>query len=459
MRILIKNGTVYNPGGPAEGEAADVFLEGGKIVGVAPRRAGGAGAGGGGVPAGGAGGGGGPDAIRAGWAADEVIDAEGLAVLPGLIDMHCHLRDPGFEFKEDIVSGTAAAAMGGFVAVACMPNTRPVADNAQVVRYVAEKARAQGYARALPVGAITKGLQGLELAEMGDMKEAGAVAVSDDGKPVESAALMRKALLYAGTFGLPVLSHCECRDLAEGGDMYEGVASMGLGLRGVPACAESVQVAREALLAEYTGVPVHICHVSTAQSVAVIRDAKRRGAPVTCETCPHYFVLTDEACLGYDTNAKVNPPIGSARDREAVVEGLADGTIDVIATDHAPHHRDDKAVEFQSAAFGIIGFETAFGLAYSRLVRGGALTLPGLLGKMCQNPARALRLAGLGALAPGNAADALVVDLRATYGIDPSRFLSKARNTPFGGMEAQGRVVHVVCDGRVTVRGGALVAR
>ena len=272
----------------------------------------------------------------------EIIDAEGKYVLPGLVDAHCHLRDPGFEYKEDIVSGTRSAAKGGFTSVACMPNTIPVIDSEAVVKYILKKAKKEGYVNVYPIGAISKGLKGEELAEIGELKFAGAVAVSDDGKPVRNPALMKKAMQYASMFDIAVISHCEDTDLAEDGVMNEGYTSTVLGLRGVPAAAEETMVARELILSEYLGIPIHIAHVSTALSVELIRNAKKRGVKVTCETCPHYFSLTEEACMGYDTNAKVNPPLRTALDVEAIIRGIVDDTTDIIATDHAPHHIDEK---------------------------------------------------------------------------------------------------------------------
>jgi dihydroorotase len=467
-------GSGYAGDGGAGGiRKADILIEDGRIVAIGPnldaageggragRQAGAAGAmdaiGAAGI-AGAMGATGAASAARTAGASDaaDVIDAEGMFVLPGLIDAHCHLRDPGFEYKEDIETGTAAAAAGGFTGIACMPNTSPVADSEQTIRYIVGKAAARGHVSVYPIGAITKGLNGQELSEMGELKLAGAVAVSDDGRPVASASLMQKALMYAKMFDLPVISHCECLELSDGGDMNEGYVSMVLGLRGIPSTAESVQVAREVLLSEYTGAPVHIAHVSTAQSISVIRDAKRRGVRVTCETCPHYFSLTDEACLGYDTSAKVSPPLATRADVEAVREALRDGTIDIIATDHAPHSVDEKRVEFSRAANGLIGFETAFGLAYTNLVMTGALTLPQLARKMSLNPARLLKIDGGGRVAVGGRADLTIVDTRTAYAVAPERFLSKSRNTPFAGFELRGAVAHTIVGGRPVARHGEL---
>lgn len=379
---------------------------------------------------------------------DMMIDATGLYALPGLVDAHCHLRDPGYEYKEDIESGTRSAARGGFTSIACMPNTNPPVDNAAVVRYIVEKACQKGVVNVYPIGAITKGLEGSELSEMGTMKEAGIVAVSDDGKPVMNGDVMKKAMIYAGQFGLPVISHCEDVNLASGGSMNEGYVSTLLGLRGIPSAAEEAMVAREIILSEYTGVPVHIAHVSTKTSVELVRQAKKRGVSVTAETCPHYFTLTEKACIGYDTNTKMNPPLRSEDDRKAVIEGLIDGTIDIIATDHAPHHADEKNVEFEKAANGIVGFETALALGYTYLVDQGHLTLPELIRKMTVNPARMLRI-DKGTLECGKAADVILVDLDNEYTIDASKFASKSKNSPFDGFRVKGRVKTTIVNGKI----------
>jgi len=389
----------------------------------------------------------------------DVIDAAGLTVLPGLIDAHCHLRDPGLEYKEDIETGTASAALGGFTAVACMPNTQPAADNAQIIKYIIDKAKSVGHVNVYPIGSITKGMLGLELSEIGDMKFAGAVAISDDGRPVASSSMMKKALLYSRVFDIPVISHCEDEDLADNGDMNEGYVSLELGLRGIPSAAESVQVARDVLIAEYTGVPIHIAHVSTKSSVEIIRAAKMRNVKVTCETCPHYFTLTDAACLEYDTNAKVSPPLALASDVEAVKEGLADGTIDMIVTDHAPHHADEKNLEFSRAARGMAGFETAFGLAYTHLVLTGVLTLAQLAQKMSLAPARLLKLnvGGAGSLSVGKPANITIVDLNQEYVVDPKKFASKGKNSPFGGFVLKGAAAYTIVNGNAVVRQNILL--
>ncbi len=380
----------------------------------------------------------------------EIIDASGKYVLPGLVDAHCHLRDPGFEYKEDIESGTKSAAKGGFTSIACMPNTNPVTDNESVIKYILNKAKQEGCVNVFPIGAITKGQKGEELAEIGEMKFAGAVAVSDDGRPVKSASLMKKAMQYASMFDIAVISHCEDMDLAEDGVMNEGYTSTILGLKGIPAAAEETMVSRELILAEYLKIPIHIAHVSTALSVNLIRDAKKRGVKVTCETCPHYFSLTEEACLGYDTNAKINPPLRTAVDVRAVIAGIADDTVDIIATDHAPHHIDEKRVEFSLAANGIVGFETALPLAVTNLVRPGVITMNKLVEKMCLNPARLLSISK-GTLEVGAAADITIVDINDEFTVDPLSFSSKSKNSPFGGMKLFGSVWGTIVGGKLIV--------
>ncbi|NLH97430.1 MAG: dihydroorotase [Clostridiaceae bacterium] len=428
MKLLISNGHVIDPKTGRDG-IFDLLVEDGRIVelsaGIDPEGC-------------------------------EVIDASGKYVLPGLVDAHCHLRDPGFEYKEDIESGTRSAARGGFTSVACMPNTNPVIDNESVVKYILDKARNEGYVNVYPIGAITKGLKGEELAEIGELKIAGAVAVSDDGNPVKSSSLMKKAMQYASMFGIAIISHCEDTDLAEDGVMNEGYTSTVLGLKGIPAAAEETMVARELILSEYLDIPIHIAHVSTALSVELIRNAKKRGVRVTCETCPHYFSLTEEACAGYDTNAKVNPPLRTARDVQAVIEGIADDTIDIIATDHAPHHIDEKRVEFSLAANGMVGFETALPLAVTRLVKPGIITMEKLVEKMSLNPARLLGI-GKGTLEPGSTADITIVDIDAEFTVDPERFESKSKNSPFGGMELYGLVWYTIVNGRPVVSKGVLL--
>jgi dihydroorotase len=380
--------------------------------------------------------------------ADKIIDAEGLYVLPGLVDAHCHLRDPGFEYKEDIVSGTKSAARGGFTSIACMPNTNPVVDNASVVRYIIEKSQKEGYVNVFPIGAITKGLEGNEISEMGIMKEAGIVAVSDDGNPVMNGDVMKKALIYAGQFDLPVISHCEDINLTDSGSMNEGLTSTIMGLRGISSLSEDVMVAREILLSEYTKIPIHIAHVSTKTSVELVRQAKKREVKVTAETCPHYFTLTDKACLNYNTNAKMKPPLRGQEDLEAVIGGLKDGILDIIATDHAPHHFDEKNVEFEKAANGIVGFETALALSYTQLVEKGHLSLHQMIEKLTVNPSKLLKI-DKGTIECGKAADIILVDFDHEYKVDVSKFESKSKNSPFDGLMVKGRVMATIVGGRI----------
>ncbi len=383
--------------------------------------------------------------------AGEGIDCTGLTVLPGLIDMHVHLREPGFEKKEDIASGSAAAVKGGFTQICCMPNTRPVADNKVVISYIVHRAKEVNLCKVHPIGAITEGQKGENLAAIGAMKAAGAVALSEDGKSVVNTNLMANAMLYAADFGLKCLCHCEDASLVDGGVVNEGYYSTLTGLKGSIRAAEDIVIAREILLAESLSLPVHICHVSTYSGVQLIREAKARGVQVTAETCPHYFTLTDEVIAGFDTNTKVNPPIREERDRLAVIEGLKDGTLDCIVTDHAPHHEDDKNVEYALAAFGISGLETSFALSYTQLVRGGALTLGQLADRMSAAPAAILNLRG-GAIEAGAPADLTVVDLNEKWTIDPAQFVSKGKNTPFAGRQVYGRVKYTLVDGEIRYR-------
>lgn len=384
-----------------------------------------------------------------------VLDVSGKVVAPGLIDMHVHLREPGFEAKETIRSGTRAAARGGFTSVACMPNTNPVADNAAVISYIKGVAAAGGLVNVFPVGAITRGSSGEKLAEMGDMKEAGAVAFSDDGMPVANAGLMRRAMQYARMLGMTVISHCEDKDLSAGGVMHEGYVSTVLGLKGIPALAEEVMVARDILLAEETGCRLHIAHVSTAGSVRLVREAKARGVRVTAEAAPHHFTLTDEAVMNYDTSTKVNPPLRTAADVAAVKEGLADGTIDVIASDHAPHTVEEKDVEYDRAPFGLVGLETAVGLVWNELVNAGVLTPLQAITKMTLNPARILGIPK-GTLEVGVEADITIIDPDLAWTVDSSLFESKGRNTPFNGMQLKGQAYATVVGGRLVMRGGVV---
>ena len=382
---------------------------------------------------------------------EEVIDAKGLHVFPGLIDMHVHLREPGFEYKEDIESGCKAAVKGGFTQICCMPNTAPIADNKVVISYIRHRAEEVNLCKVRPVGAITKGEEGEQLADIGEMKKAGAVAISDDGKAVKSSRLMRLAMEYAGGFNMKCLCHCEDKELSDGGVVNEGYNSTLAGLKGIPRAAEDVSISREICLAESLGVPVHICHVSTFSGVRLIRDAKRAGVKVTAETCPHYFAATDDLITGFDTNTKVNPPIREEKDRQAILEGLKDGTLDCIVTDHAPHHPNDKNVEYNLAAFGISGIETSFGFAVTYLYKTGILTLPEIAAKMSGNPARILGLEG-GEIAEGAAADLTIADLEEEWTVDSSKFLSKGKNTPFNGRKLSGSIKYTIVDGNVKYR-------
>ncbi|MFO7260459.1 MAG: dihydroorotase [bacterium] len=378
----------------------------------------------------------------------EVRNVSGLVVCPGLIDLHVHLREPGGERKETIESGARAAAAGGFTAVCAMPNTDPPVDDPAAVGFVRAQGMRAGYARVYPVAAVSVGQRGERLAAIGEMVDAGAVAISDDGRPVSDAGLMRLALEYAQTFGIPVANHCEELSLSRGGSMNEGLVSTRLGLQGIPNAAEDVMIARDLLLAELTGGRLHIQHVSTRRGVEMIRAAKERGVPVTAEVTPHHLTLTDEAVDGYRTEAKVNPPLRTAEDVAALREGLADGTLDVLATDHAPHHYDEKEQAFDDAPFGMVGLETALGIALTELVRKGVLTLSQLVDRMSCGPARAFRLPG-GTLAVGSPADVTVIDLDAEWIVDPDKFLSKSRNTPFAGWKLVGQAALTIVGGRV----------
>ena len=413
--MLLKNGMVVLQDGVKK---ADLLIENGRICKIAPSIAG------------------------------DGIDLNGRTVLPGLIDMHVHLREPGYEKKENIESGCRAAVKGGFTQICCMPNTKPVTDNKVVVSYIKNRAREVGLCKVHPVGAITEGQEGKNLAAIGAMKAAGAVALSEDGKTVVNTKLMANAMQYASDFGLVCLCHCEDHSLVDGGVVNEGYHSTLTGLKGSLRAAEDIIIAREICLAESLDGPVHICHVSTYSGVQLIRDAKKRGVKVTAETCPHYFTLTDEAIAGFDPDTKVNPPLREEKDRLAIIEGLRDGTIDCIVTDHAPHHYDDKHVEYDMAAFGISGIETSFALSYTQLVKGGVLTIEQLAERMSAAPARILSLEG-GVLQEGVVADLTVVDLNEEWTVDPALFESKGKNTPFKGRKVCGRVKMTVSDGEI----------
>jgi dihydroorotase len=380
----------------------------------------------------------------------EVIEVTGKVIAPGLIDLHVHLREPGQEDLETVATGAMAAAAGGFTAVCAMPNTDPVTDNQAAVGFIVRQATRAARARVYPIGAITLGQKGLQLAEFGEMVGAGAVAVSDDGKPVVSSHMMRTALEYAQAFGIPVADHCEDPTLSHG-SMHEGLVSTRLGLKGIPSAAEEIMVARDIILAELTGGHVHLCHMSTRGSVELIRRAKDRGLPVTAEATPHHFSLTHERVEGYDTHAKMNPPLREEADREAIRQALRDGTIDVVASDHAPHHYDAKEREFDDAPNGIIGLETALSLGLRELVRPGLLTLPELIDRMSTRAARIFHLPG-GTLASGAPADLVVFDPEASWVVEPARLHSRSRNTPFAGETLPGVVHLTLVDGTVVFR-------
>jgi dihydroorotase len=380
----------------------------------------------------------------------ELRDVTGKIVAPGLVDAHVHLREPGNEDEETVASGARAAVAGGFTAVCAMPNTDPVTDNQAAVGFIVRQAVRAGLARVYPIGAVSVGQRGEQLAEFGEMVGAGAVAVSDDGKPIVSGHLMRTALEYARTFDIPIADHCEEPTLVAGGVMHEGLVATRLGLKGIPSAAEEIMVARDIVLAGLTGGRVHLCHISTRGSVELIRRAKQdgRGTRVTAEVTPHHLTLTDDACEDYDTHAKMNPPLREAADVAALRAALKEGVIDCIASDHAPHAYDEKDAAFDDAPFGIVGLETAFAVAYTELVQGGVLTLPQLLARMSTVPAQVFRLPG-GTLSPGAPADICVFDVTARWTVDAARFHSKSRNTPFQGRALSGRPVLTIVAGRV----------
>ena len=427
MKLLLKGGRVIDPGTGRDGEL-DVLVEDGRIALI--------------------------DRNVAVDGAEVVELGKGWIVGPGLIDIHVHLREPGQEHKETIASGTAAAVAGGFTAVACMPNTDPVNDHAGITQFILKKAAEANLARVYPIGAVSLGSRGEQLAELSEQKTAGCVAFSDDGRPVATALLMRRALEYAGMLGIPIVDHCEDPSLKADGVAHEGYHASALGLRGIPGVAESLMVERDISLAELTGAHVHICHMSARQSLRAVRAGKDRGIRVTCEVAPHHFTLTDEALDGaikYDTNLKMNPPLREAADRDAMLEGIADGTVDVIATDHAPHHADEKMVEFDRAPFGITGLETAVPLVFDRLVHAGRITAGRAIELLSTNAARVLNLPG-GTLAAGSPADVVVIDPDRRVTVDAARHVSRSKNTPFHGWELRGAVALTVVGGRIVHR-------
>jgi len=435
MQILIRGGRVIDPGSGLDG-VMDLLIEEGVIRSVGPpagagkpRRA---------APRG-----------TAPEQADRVIEAKGMVVCPGLIDMHVHLREPGREDEETVATGTAAAARGGFTAVACMPNTEPPNDSASVTEFILEQAVKHGVVRVYPIGAISKGRKGEELAEIGELVAAGCVGISDDGSPVASAALMRRAMEYATMFDIPVVPHCEEPTLSQGGVMHEGLVSTQLGLKGIPGIAETVEVVRDLLLAEFTGARLHLCHLSAAESVRALREAKARGVKVTAEVTPHHLALTDEAVWGFSTNTKMNPPLRSAEDQAALREALADGTIDCIATDHAPHALAEKEQEYDLAPFGVTGLETGLGVVLTELYHGKVLTLPQIVERMSVAPARILGLKGRGSLAPGTEADVTLFDPEREWVVEPKGMASKSKNSPFLGWKLKGAPVMTIVGGKV----------
>ncbi len=426
MRILIKNVTLVDP--PRPSGVKDVMVEDSLVASVTEVS----------------------DGHSSPPEPDRIIDGTGLILTPGLIDVHVHLREPGQEYKETIETGLKAAAKGGFTGVCCMPNTTPVNDNAQVTSFILAQAEKAKAARVYPAGAITKGSLGEDLAPVFEMAEAGIRAISDDGLPVVNSRLMRRVLEYCKELKLPVLIHAEDKYLAGNGAMNEGPVATRLGIPGIPNASESVMVARDIELSRLTGTPVHFCHISTAESLSFIAKGKAEGVQVTCETAPHYFTLTDEDITDYNANYKMNPPLRSQKDQDAVMEALANGTIDIIATDHAPHHADEKNLEFDKAAFGIIGLETALPLSLA-LVKKGVLTLEDLIVKMSKNPAKLLGINN--DVVAGNVADLTLIDPKKAYTIDPETFVSKGRNTPFGGMAVEGIALMTMVNGEIVFQG------
>ncbi|MCS6954524.1 MAG: dihydroorotase [Bryobacteraceae bacterium] len=422
-RLLIRNGRVVDPAARRD-EIADVLLEDGRVAAVGAR-------------------------LEAAGA--EVFDATGLVVAPGFIDMHVHLREPGFEHAETIETGSRAAAAGGFTSICAMPNTAPVNDNPTVTRYIIERARRFAVTNVFPIGAITKDSAGEELAAIGSMKAAGAVAISDDGRPVMNARVMRRAMETARSFGLPVIDHCEDLNLSAGGDMNEGVVSVRLGLRGIPSCSEDVMVARDILLAEVTGARLHVAHISSRRSVELVAEAKRRGLPVSCEATPHHIALSEADLVPYDSNYKMKPPLRTACDVATLVQGLAEGVIDAIATDHAPHPGSEKMQEFEQCPFGIIGLETALAIALETLYHTGKVSLMRLVELFTLGPARILNL-DRGRLAPGAPGDVTIFDPERVWTYDVTQSFSKSSNTPFHGRTFRGRAVATIVGGAVVWR-------
>ena len=423
MKILIKNGRLIDPATDRD-ERVDILINGNHIEKI-------------------------DGEISQTDAGAQVIDATGLVIAPGLIDVHTHLREPGYEYKETIRTGTQAAVRGGFTTVVCMANTDPVNDNRSVSEFIVRKGQTEGFCRVFPCGAITRGLKGEELSQIGEMFEAGIVALSDDGKTVKNAGLLLKAMEYAKRFELPIVSHCEDENLAQG-VVHEGRASLLSGLDATPALAEETIARRDIMLARYVDAPIHITHISSGGTVGIVRDEKTRYGRLTADTCPHYFMLSDDATLTYDTNTKVNPPLRSSEDVKAVREGLRDGAIDIIATDHAPHDVPSKDVEFNLASFGMVGLETGFALSLA-LVHDGVLTLKELLRKFTENPARLLKLP-YGSLRDGATADLIIFDPDAEWVVDKTQFASKGRNTPFHGWKLKGKNRLTMVDGKVVYR-------
>jgi len=421
--MVIKNGRVIDPASETD-RIADVLIVEGRVAGVAPNLSA-------------------PQA--------EVFDATGMIVAPGFIDMHVHLREPGFEHAETIESGSRAAAAGGFTSICCMPNTKPVNDSATVTSYIVERARRKAVVNVYPIGAITKGSAGEELSAIGAMKEAGAMAISDDGLPVMNARVMRRAMEFARSYRLPVIQHCEDLDLSAGGDMHEGTPSVRWGLRGIPAAAEDVMVARDLILAQLTGARYHVAHISTANAAAMVEYARRKGLPVTCEATPHHFALSDEQMAPYDSNYKMKPPLRSPFHRRAVVEALAAGAITAIATDHAPHPGSEKMQEFERCPFGIIGLETAVALALEELVAAGHITLTRMVELFTTGPESVMRL-GRGTLASGAAGDVTVFSTEVSWTYDVNQSFSRSRNSPFHGRTFRGGPVATVVNGQMVWR-------